>query len=81
MPEQEQPDGDFPTVNSPNPEEREAFELAIELAEREGADIIIGTDPDCDRMGAVVRTTKATYRRADRQPVRRDHGPLFAAQR
>lgn len=59
--EQEQPDGNFSTVKSPNPEEREAFALAIELAKKVGADIIIGTDPDADRMGAVVKNNKGEY--------------------
>lgn len=59
--EQEKPDGEFPTVASPNPEEREAFKLALETAERIGADLIIGTDPDCDRMGAVVRGKDGAY--------------------
>ena len=53
--EQEQPNGDFPTVESPNPEEPEALKMAMELAEKEGADIVIGTDPDCDRLGIAVR--------------------------
>lgn len=61
VPEQEQPDGAFPTVKSPNPEEHEAFALAIELADRVGADIIIGTDPDADRMGAVVKNDEGRY--------------------
>jgi phosphoglucomutase len=61
VPEQEKPDGGFPTVKSPNPEEHEAFALAIELADRVGADIIIGTDPDCDRMGAVVKNDEGSY--------------------
>ncbi|MFC0335144.1 phospho-sugar mutase [Paenibacillus sepulcri] len=59
--QQEQPDGYFSTVKSPNPEEREAFTLAIELAHQVGADIIVGTDPDCDRMGAVVRNNEGEY--------------------
>ncbi|MFC4777841.1 phospho-sugar mutase [Paenibacillus sp. GCM10023252] len=59
--EQEQPDGYFSTVKSPNPEEREAFTLAIELAKKTGADIIVGTDPDCDRMGAVVKNNEGEY--------------------
>ncbi|GIO86541.1 phosphomannomutase [Paenibacillus faecis] len=59
--EQEQPDGDFSTVKSPNPEEREAFTMAIELGKKIGADILIGTDPDADRMGAVVRTKDGEY--------------------
>ena len=53
--EQREPDGDFPTVKSPNPEEPEALEMAMELAQKENADIVIGTDPDCDRLGVVVR--------------------------
>ncbi|MNW44803.1 Phosphoglucomutase [compost metagenome] len=59
--EQELPDGDFPTVKSPNPEEREAFTMAIELGKQVGADLLIGTDPDADRMGAVVRTRDGEY--------------------
>ncbi len=53
--EQEKPNGDFPTVKSPNPEEPEALKMALELAEKENADIVIGTDPDCDRLGICVR--------------------------
>ncbi|NNL16942.1 MAG: phospho-sugar mutase [Flavobacteriaceae bacterium] len=53
--EQEKPDGDFPTVVSPNPEEPEALKMALELAEKVNADIVIGTDPDCDRLGVAVR--------------------------
>ena len=59
--EQEQPDGYFSTVKSPNPEEREAFTLAIKLAEEKQADLIIGTDPDCDRMGAVVKNKQGEF--------------------
>ncbi|REK69543.1 phospho-sugar mutase [Paenibacillus paeoniae] len=58
---QEHPDGYFSTVKSPNPEEREAFELAIALAKKEAAAIIIGTDPDADRMGAFVRDRQGEY--------------------
>ncbi|ABR46932.1 phosphoglucomutase/phosphomannomutase alpha/beta/alpha domain I [Alkaliphilus metalliredigens QYMF] len=61
VPEQECPDPNFSTVKSPNPEEREAFALAIELAEKEGADLIIGTDPDGDRVGAVVKNKTGQY--------------------
>lgn len=61
VPEQEQPDGNFSTVKSPNPEEREAFTLAVKLAEEVDADIIIGTDPDADRMGAVVKNSEGEY--------------------
>jgi phosphoglucomutase len=53
--EQSVPDGDFPTVKSPNPEEPEALKMALELADNVGADIVIGTDPDCDRLGIAVR--------------------------
>jgi phosphoglucomutase len=55
--EQEIPDGDFPTVKSPNPEEPEALEMATSLAEKIGADIVLGTDPDSDRIGIAVRDT------------------------
>lgn len=59
--EQEQPDPQFSTVKSPNPEEKEAFTLAIAQAKAWNADIIIGTDPDCDRMGAVVKDAGGEY--------------------
>lgn len=59
--EQELPDSQFSTVASPNPEEREAFTLALIYARETKADIIIGTDPDCDRMGAVVRNKQGEY--------------------
>lgn len=59
--EQELPDGSFPTVKSPNPEEREAFSIAIEQAKAWNADIIMGTDPDADRMGAVVKDATGEY--------------------
>lgn len=55
--EQKTPDGDFPTVKSPNPEEPEALEMATKLANKIDADIVIGTDPDCDRLGVAVRDT------------------------
>ena len=53
--EQRVPNGDFPTVKSPNPEEPEALKMATDLANKIGADIVIGTDPDCDRLGVAVR--------------------------
>jgi phosphomannomutase len=53
--EQAEPNGDFPTVKSPNPEEPEALTMALELAEKVNADIVIGTDPDSDRLGVAVR--------------------------
>jgi phosphoglucomutase len=52
---QAKPDGDFPTVKSPNPEEPEALKMALELADQTNADIVIGTDPDCDRLGIAIR--------------------------
>ena len=55
VPEQSEPNGDFPTVKSPNPEEPEALTMALALAEKLNADIVIGTDPDCDRLGIAVR--------------------------
>ncbi len=56
--EQREPNGDFPTVKSPNPEEPAALKMAIDLADSIGADIVIGTDPDCDRLGVAVRNLK-----------------------
>ena len=55
--EQAEPNGDFPTVKSPNPEEPEALTMALALADQLNADIVIGTDPDCDRLGVAVRDT------------------------
>lgn len=56
--EQRKPDGGFPTVKSPNPEEPAALKMALELANEVGADIVIGTDPDCDRLGVAVRNSE-----------------------
>ena len=56
--EQAIPDGEFPTVKSPNPEEREALDMALKLAEKIGADMVVGTDPDSDRLGVAVRDDK-----------------------
>jgi phosphoglucomutase len=58
VPEQDVQDGRFPTVKSPNPENAPALKMAVDLANLEGADIVIGTDPDCDRMGVGVRDAK-----------------------
>lgn len=55
VPEQDAPDGRFPTVASPNPENAPALQMGVNLAEREDAAIVMGTDPDCDRMGIVAR--------------------------
>ncbi|MCT4593807.1 MAG: phospho-sugar mutase [Anaeromicrobium sp.] len=60
--EQELPDPNFSTVVSPNPEERAAFELAIKLGEEVHADLLLGTDPDCDRVGAVVKDNRGEYK-------------------
>jgi len=57
--EQEVPHGDFPTVASPNPEEPAALKMALELAEKVNADIVIGTDPDCDRLGIAIRNSES----------------------
>lgn len=59
--EQEQPDGNFPTCPSPNPEVREAMALGIEYAERLGADLLLATDPDCDRVGIAVKDGSDEY--------------------
>jgi len=61
VPEQEKPDPDFSTVEYPNPENNEVFTLAIAMAEKQGADLIIGTDPDCDRVGVVVKNRRGKY--------------------
>ena len=55
VPEQDVPDGRFPTVKSPNPENAEALTMAMKLADETGADLVIATDPDCDRMGIAAR--------------------------
>ena len=59
--EQELPDPDFSTVKSPNPEEKEGFNLAIEMAKKEPADIIFATDPDGDRIGVIVKNSEGDY--------------------
>ena len=59
VPEQELPDGDFPTVSYPNPESKEAFELALKLAKEKDADLVLATDPDADRLGVYVKDTKS----------------------
>lgn len=60
--EQDTEDGNFPTVKSPNPENKEGFTIAIEMAKQNDVDVIIGTDPDCDRVGIVVRDAEGQYR-------------------
>ena len=59
VPEQELPDGDFPTVSYPNPEAAEAFELGLKLAKEKNADLVLATDPDADRLGVYVKDTKS----------------------
>ncbi len=59
--EQETPDGNFPTVKFPNPEYEESFELALNLAKENSADLIIGTDPDADRCGIMIRSADGSY--------------------
>lgn len=61
VPEQMVIDGDFPTVKSPNPENKEGFHLAIDLAKKNGVDLIIGTDPDADRTGIVLKDAQGEY--------------------
>lgn len=58
VPEQELPDGEFPTVSYPNPEAEEAFALALKLAKEKDADLVLATDPDADRLGVYVKDTK-----------------------
>ncbi len=58
VPEQELPDGDFPTVSYPNPEDPDAFALALKLAEETDADLVLATDPDADRLGVYAKDTK-----------------------
>lgn len=59
VPEQELPDGEFPTVSYPNPEAKEAFALALALAKEKDADLVLATDPDADRLGVYVKDTKS----------------------
>lgn len=61
VPEQEMPDGDFPTVSYPNPEAAEAFELALKLAKERDADVVLATDPDADRLGVYVKDKQGEY--------------------
>lgn len=58
VPEQEKPDGNFPTVSYPNPEDSKAFKMALELAKEKDADVVLATDPDADRLGIYAKDTK-----------------------
>lgn len=62
VPQQTMPDPDFSTIDKPNPEDPAAFDLAIELGKKEGADLLIGVDPDADRLGAAVRQPDGEYK-------------------
>lgn len=62
VPGQENPDGNFPTCPYPNPEEKEALKLAVELAKKENADLVFATDPDADRVGIAVKTKNGEYK-------------------
>ena len=62
VPEQELPDGNFPTVRVPNPEEKDAFDLAVAMQKKLGADLCVGTDPDCDRVGVACLTASGEVR-------------------
>ena len=62
VPEQELPDGNFPTVRVPNPEEKDAFNLAVAMQKKLGADLCVGTDPDCDRVGVACLTESGEVR-------------------
>ena len=61
VPEQEKPDGDFPTVSCPNPEDPKAFELALKLAKEVDADVVLATDPDADRLGVFSKMNNGEY--------------------
>lgn len=58
VPEQEKPDGNFPTVDLPNPEDKKAFKMALDLAKKEDADLVLATDPDADRLGVYAKDSK-----------------------
>lgn len=60
VPEQKEPDGDFPTVSYPNPEDKKAFKLALELAKKVDADVVLATDPDADRLGVFAKDSKTS---------------------
>ena len=62
VPEQELPNGNFPTVRVPNPEEKDAFDLAVAMQKKLGADLCVGTDPDCDRVGVACLTASGDVR-------------------
>ena len=61
VPEQEKPDGDFPTVDYPNPEDKNAFKLALQLARKVDADVVLANDPDADRLGVYAKGENGEY--------------------
>ena len=61
VPEQKEPDGNFPTVDYPNPEDKKAFKLALELAQKVDADVVLATDPDADRLGIYSKNVNGEY--------------------
>ena len=67
MPEQDVTDGNFPTVVSPNPEVPSAMAMAIAKAKEVGADLVMASDPDADRIGAVIRDHKGEYDSREKQ--------------
>ncbi len=62
VPEQEKPDGNFPTVKSPNPESKDAFQMALDLARKVDADIVLASDPDADRLGSYIKDTSGVFK-------------------
>ena len=61
VPEQSEPNGNFPTVKSPNPEERSALEMAINIAKEQNAELVLGTDPDTDRVGLAIKNNEGDW--------------------
>ncbi len=78
VPEQQQPDGAFPTVRFPNPEEKGAMDLSLALAEREGADLVLANDPDADRLAVLTRGSDGKLRALTGNEVGVLLGPLPA---
>ena len=74
--EQEKPDGSFPTVKYPNPEDNDSFELALKLAKKVDGDVILATDPDCDRVGVMIKTSAGDYYKLSGKPDRSSFSPL-----
>lgn len=77
VPEQATPDADFSTVEHPNPEFPEAFDLAIKLGKRDDADLLIAVDPDADRLGAAVRQPDGDYKLLTGNQILCNHAQLY----